>query len=149
MKRINIYSLKQVKEKAGLYNLNSKKINCPDDAHRVITIVLDLQNEPVEKFGIISLNTKNEVTGLHIISVGTVNSTLVHPREIFKAAVLNNATSVILFHNHPSGDPTPSKEDIKITRQIELAGKIIGIDVFDHIIIGDERFYSLREKEDI
>ncbi len=79
----------------------------------------------------------------------TINSALIHPREIFKAAMLNNAASVILFHNHPSGDPSPSKEDIKATRQIEIAGKIIGIDVLDHIIIVDGKFYSLREKKDM
>lgn len=146
MKRINIYSVKQIKEKGGLYDLESSFIRSPEDANNIVNVVLDLYSESVEKFGILTLNTKNQVAGVHILSVGTLNASMVHPREVFKAAVLNNAASIVCFHNHPSGDPTPSPEDIEITKRLVDAGEIMGIQVLDHIVVGDNRFYSLKEK---
>jgi len=146
MKRINFYTIKQVKEKGGLYALESDIISSPFDAGNVIKIVLDLNSEAVEKFGIITLTTKNKVAGIHIISIGSLNTTIVHPREVFKAAILNNAASIILFHNHPSGDPTPSAEDIKVTKRLTDAGKIMGIAVLDHIVVGDGEYWSFKEK---
>ena len=92
------------------------------------------------------LNTRSRFLGENDISVGTVNTTLVSPREIFVEALKKNAVSVILLHNHPSGDPTPSKEDIMITKRVLEAGMLIGIDLLDHIIIGDNCFVSLRDK---
>ena len=145
MKRINIYTVKQVKEKGGLYDVESKKIKSPEDAENIIQTVLDLNSEAVEKFGILTLNTKNEVAGIHIISIGNLNSSIVHPREVFKAAILNNAASIILFHNHPSGDPQPSSEDVKITKRLIEAGSIMGIDVMDHIVTGDGKYKSLKK----
>ncbi|WP_199615573.1 JAB domain-containing protein [Paenibacillus alkalitolerans] len=145
MKRINIYSLRQVKEKSGLYELDTKRILSPDTAAEIIRKVLELDQMDVEYFGILTLNNKNEVAGAHILGKGTINTVIATPRDIFKAALMNNAISVILFHNHPSGDPTPSPEDIQMTKRVEEAGQIIGIDVLDHIIIGHEgRFYSLK-----
>ena len=91
------------------------------------------------------MNTKNKVIGVFEISHGNVNSSIVGTREIFQKALLANAVSIILMHNHPSGDPSPSREDIEVTRRIVEAGKIIGIQVLDHIIIGD-RYSSLKEK---
>lgn len=99
-----------------------------------------------EHFRVVILNTKNQVLAVETISVGSLNSSLVHPREVFKPAVLRSAAAVILLHNHPSGDATPSGEDIEITRRLAEAGKIIGIDVLDHIIIGDHVFTSLKER---
>lgn len=146
MKRINIYSVKQVKEKGGLYDLESSFIRSPEDANNIVNVVLDLYSESVEKFGILTLNTKNQVAGVHILSVGTLNGSMVHPREVFKAAVLNNAASIVCFHNHPSGDPTPSPEDIETTKRLVDAGELMGIQVLDHIVVGDNRFYSLKEQ---
>ncbi len=143
--RINIYSVKQVKEKGGLYDLEGINVNSPADGYGVIQTVLDLNNESVEKFGILNLNTRNKISGIHVISVGTLNSTMVHPREVFKAAMLNNSASIILFHNHPSGDPTPSAEDITLTKRLVEAGKIMGIQVLDHLIVGDGKYCSIRE----
>lgn len=145
MKRINIFTVKQVKEKGGLYDLQDKKVNSPADANHIINTVLDLYSESVEKFGILTLNTKNVVAGIHIISVGSLNATVVHPRHVFQAAILNNANSIICFHNHPSGDPKPSSEDLNVTRRLVEAGKIMGIEVLDHIIVGDNDFASLKE----
>lgn len=147
MKNISIYSLKQVKEKSGIYNVDNANIDCPEAATAIINQVFQLDEEAVEKFIILTLTTKKAVAGIHVISVGTLNSSLVHPREVFKAAILNNSASIILVHNHPSGDPTPSPEDLDVTRRLREAGKIMGIEVLDHLIIGDSgRFASLRKK---
>src|SRR5690606_4563191 len=134
----------QVKDQGGLYNIPNKRISSPDDAAEIINKVLDLENMPVEHFGILTLNTKNEVAGAHILGVGTLKQAIATPREVFKAALKNNAISVILTHNHPSGDTTPSREDISLTERMVEAGKIIGIDVMDHIIIGYHTYYSLK-----
>jgi DNA repair protein RadC len=96
-----------------------------------------------------SLNTKNQVMAVETISIGTLNSSLVHPREVFKSAVLKSAAAMILVHNHPSGDPAPSKEDLEITRRLAEVGKLIGIEVLDHIIIGDHVFISLKERDQV
>jgi DNA repair protein RadC len=146
MKRINIYSVKQVRESSGLYDVDNAKIQSPETADKIIRLVLDLNNEAVEKFGIITLNTKNAVAGIHVISMGDLNTSIVHPREIFKAAILNNACSIILFHNHPSGDTAPSGADVSTTKKLVNAGELMGIKVLDHIIVGDKRFTSLKEK---
>lgn len=99
-----------------------------------------------EHFKVILLNTKNHVLGIESISVGSLNASLVHPRELFKKAILKSAAGIILVHNHPSGDPQPSEEDKQVTCRMKEAGEIIGIEVLDHIIIGDGRFVSLRER---
>ncbi len=142
---INIFSVKQVREREGFYDCPAN-IGSPADANKAIKAVLDLNNEAVEKFGFFSLNSKNAIIGLHIIGVGTLNATLVHPREIFKAAILNNAASIILFHNHPSGNPNPSPEDILLTSNLVAAGNLLQIPILDHIIIGEYEFLSLKEK---
>ena len=106
-----------------------------------------MSSSPVEKFGIIALNTKNKIAGLHIIAVGGLNQASVEAREIFQQAILNNAASIILFHNHPSGEPKASKEDIRLTKRLDDAGQIIGVKVLDHIIIGEGiRYASLKEQ---
>jgi DNA repair protein RadC len=85
------------------------------------------------------------VIAYHEVSRGTLDATLVHPREVFKAALLSNAASIILTHNHPSGDPTPSPDDHQLTRRLVDAGRLIGVEVLDHIIVGDGRYFSFRE----
>ena len=102
-----------------------------------------LANEPVEVFGVLCLTTKSDLIAYHEISRGSLNAAIVHPREVFKSAVLTNAAAVIISHNHPSGDPTPSREDFAITKRLRDAGRVMGIDVVDHIVIGEQgRFYS-------
>ena len=106
----------------------------------------DMRHRNKEIMKLLFLNTKSRFLGENDISVGTVNTTLVSPREIYLEALRKNAVSVILLHNHPSGDPIPSKEDIMITERVREAGMIIGIELLDHIIIGDNCFGSLRDK---
>lgn len=98
-----------------------------------------------EEFHIVTLDTKNQVIGTHQITVGTLDASLVHPREVFRAAIKDAASSVILVHNHPSGDPTPSREDIAVTRRLTDSGNLIGIDVLDHIVLGHKCAVSIQE----
>ena len=100
-----------------------------------------------EVFCVLHLNAKNYPISASITSIGEINSTLVHPREVFKSAVLASAAGIVLLHNHPSGDPTPSNEDILLTERIKKAGEIIGIDLLDHIIIGNNCYISFLESE--
>lgn len=99
-----------------------------------------------EHFQVVLLNTKNRVLGVQTVSVGGLDTSLVHPREVFKPCVKRSAASVILAHNHPSGDPTPSGEDIAVTRRMVKAGDLLGIDVLDHLVIGDRRYVSIRRQ---
>ncbi|PEN08608.1 JAB domain-containing protein [Bacillus pseudomycoides] len=103
-------------------------------------------DEDREVFFVICLNTKKEVNAIHRAHVGSIDATVVHPRDVFKSAILNNSSSVIFFHNHPSGDPTQSQQDIEVTKRLKECGEILEIEVLDHIIIGDHKFVSLREK---
>lgn len=146
MKRINVFSVELIRDKAALYDIESKKVTSPDAAYRAIEEIFSLSSKPNEHFGMFSLNTKNEIVGAHLIFSGSVNSSVVHPREVFQRALLNNATSIVVFHNHPSGDPGPSREDIEVTRRLQEAGKVLGIEMLDHIIVGDGRHYSLKSK---
>jgi DNA repair protein RadC len=142
MVRINRYTVKLVKENGGLYDLEDKVINNPYNASKLIQTVLDLHNSTVEKFGILTLDTKSNVIGVHIISIGNLNSSIVHPREVFQQAILNNACGILLFHNHPSGDTTPSPQDIDVTNKLVKAGELLAINVVDHIIVGDVNHYT-------
>ncbi|UOR12159.1 RadC family protein [Halobacillus amylolyticus] len=99
-----------------------------------------------EHFIVLFLNTKNQVLHRQTIFIGSLNASIVHPREVFKEAVKRSAASIICAHNHPSGDPTPSQEDIHVTRRLQECGKMIGIELLDHLVIGDRKFISLKEK---
>lgn len=98
-----------------------------------------------EEFHIVCLDTKHQILGTHQISVGTLNASLVHPREVFRPAIKDSAAAIVLVHNHPSGDPTPSKEDRLVTTRLEKSGETLGIDVLDHIVLGSGYGVSIRE----
>jgi DNA repair protein RadC len=100
----------------------------------------------VEQFGIVLLDTKHRVLRTTVMTVGTVDASIVHPREIFREAASAGAAAIALFHNHPSGDPEPSPDDVQLTRRLVAAGVLMGIDVVDHVILADARYCSLREK---
>lgn len=119
-------------------------IRSPQDAADLI--MPELRDQSQERFKGIFLNTKGEVLKIVTITVGTLNESLISPRELFREALGCNGASVIVAHNHPSGDPTPSKEDITITKRLVQAGEYIGIEVLDHMIIGDGRWVSLKER---
>lgn len=123
--------------------LEKFKITSPEDAGNVY--MEDLRYLKKEIFRIVMLNTKNVIIGTKDISLGSLNASIVHPREVFIEAIKKSSNKIILMHNHPSGDPYPSEEDIQITKRLQDAGNIIGIEVLDHVIIGDGTYYSFKE----
>ena len=106
----------------------------------------DLGNKKKEHFKVLSLDSRNKLISIDNVSVGTINTNLVHPREVFKTAIQHLAVSIILVHNHPSGDTEPSEADIEITKRLIESGKIMGIDILDHIIITKNKFFSFKDK---
>lgn len=142
-KRVDLVSVKLVKESSLFYA--KRRISSPDDA---LTLLREfMEDADREQFLIMCLNTKNEPTAIHTVSIGTLNSSYAHPREVFKAAILANSACIILAHNHPSGDPTPSRDDMELTGRLKDAGKIIGIEVLDHMVIGENgSFVSFKAK---
>lgn len=141
-KRVDIVSIRMIKERSVFYE--TRRINSPSDSYELFRQFLDDADR--EEMIVCCLNTKNEPICINTAHIGSLNSSIVHPREIFKIAILANSASIIIAHNHPSGDPNPSREDISITSRIQEAGKIIGINLIDHIIIGDNKYISLKER---
>ena len=134
-------------EAARHANRPSRHINSSDDAKQFCEehfarLVADSNRE---EFHIICLGTKNQVIDTHQVSIGTLDSSLVHPREVFRPAIKDSASSIILVHNHPSGDPTPSREDHAVTERLDQCGETLGINVLDHIVLGAESSISIRE----
>ncbi|MGG1312410.1 MULTISPECIES: RadC family protein [Cohnella] len=119
------------------------QITKPQDAADLL--MEEMRHLREERFVCLFLNTKNQVIGRETLSVGSLNASIVHPREVFRAAIRRSSASILCAHNHPSGDPTPSAEDILLTRRLTEAGELIGIEVLDHLVIGDNRFISLKE----
>lgn len=119
-------------------------IRSPEDGANYV--MEDMRFLSQEHFVCLYLNTKNQVLHRQTVFVGSLNASIVHPREVFREAFRRSAASLICFHNHPSGDPTPSREDIEVTKRLAECGKMLGIDMLDHIIIGDQKFVSLKEK---
>jgi len=140
--------------KISILNLKEEYTDYPtrpimSSPEKVYEILKPLFLPDRETFYLLSLNTKNGIIAIRTISIGSLNSNVVHPREVFKAAILDSASSVIVAHNHPSGDASPSKEDLAITKNLVETGKIIGITLTDHVIIGDGRHYSMKESGSI
>lgn len=125
---------------------DGNKIFTPSD---VFNMCADLRTLAQESFQILTMDTKYFIINRHMITLGLLNGTMYHPREVFRAAILDGADSIIAMHNHPSGDPNPSAEDVKMTKQLAGASKIIGIEMLDHVIIGRNTFYSFRENGQI
>jgi DNA repair protein RadC len=123
-----------------------KNFDIKDPEAVVKAIRASIKDKAKEHFKLILLNPRNKIIGISIISIGTLNASLVHPREVFKDAITHSAASVVLAHNHPSGDPEPSEDDITITKRLIEAGKILGIAVTDHVIISKSGFFSFKEK---
>jgi len=142
-KRVQVVGLRMVRESASLL-YSDRKIQTPTDAANLFRqFIGDFDREC---FAIICLNTKNEPTALHQVSTGTLNASLVHPRETFKLAILANSASIIACHNHPSGQPEPSREDVELTERLRDSGCLLGISLLDHIILGNGNFVSMKER---
>ncbi len=123
-----------------------KNFDIKDPEAVVRAIRASIRDKAKEHFKLILLNPRNKIIGISTISIGTLNASLVHPREVFKDAIVHSAASVVLAHNHPSGDPEPSEDDIKMTKKLVESGEILGIEVLDHIIIGKNNFCSFKER---
>lgn len=121
-----------------------REVKCPDDVASLM--IPEMNSLDREHFKAILLNTKNRVIKIVTVAIGSLNAALVHPREIFKAAVVASAASFIIVHNHPTGNPEPSREDSELTVRFARCGDLMGIDLVDHIIIGGDRFVSMRER---
>ena len=119
-----------------------KKISSSKDVWNYFASIRELKQE---HFYVLHLNSKNEIISSKLIAIGTLNSVVIHPREVFKQAILESAQSVILVHNHPSGDVTPSLQDKEITLKLEKASETVGIDLLDHIIVSKEKWFSFEE----
>ena len=120
-------------------------IKSPNDVYEVARDGLRMHEESEEYLYMICMNTKNKIIGVFEVSHGNVNSSIFGVREILQKALLANAVSIIMIHNHPSGDPSPSREDVKVTERLSEAAKLVGIELLDHIIVG-EKYVSLKEK---
>jgi len=143
MENIQIVSIKMVKEKNLEYG--NTQISSPKDCANIFKkFIGDYDREALV---VATLDTKNKITSLTVGSLGSLNTSIVHPREIFKTAILGNAATIIVGHNHPSGSIEPSKEDISITTRLKECGKILGIELLDHVIIGEyDKYLSFKEK---
>jgi len=139
---IPVYKVQLVRDgRAKTYN---NMLSSPAEAVDVIRDYIGDTDREI--FIAVLLNMKNKLIGINTVSIGSLNSSIVHPREVLKPAMLANAASTIVAHNHPSGDPTPSREDLDVTKRLVEAGEILGIKVLDHIIIGEGRHLSFKER---
>lgn len=134
------YEVMLVKESSIL--ADRVAVKAPDDVSEILMPYL--RCKPQEHFIIAMMSSKNCVIGIYTVSIGSLSHTIVHPREVFRAAILGNCASIILAHNHPSGDPSPSPEDVELTKRLVEAGDLMCVKVLDHIVIGDNRFYSFK-----
>ena len=120
-----------------------RQVGSPRDAAEIL--MPEFSARPVEQFGLLMLDTRHRVMRTTVVSVGSLDGAAVQPREVFRQALMASAAAVVLFHNHPSGDPQPSREDVDLTRRMAAAGVLLGIGVVDHLVLGDGRYCSLKE----
>ncbi|GAF21021.1 DNA repair protein RadC [Bacillus sp. JCM 19047] len=140
---LNFVSIKLVKEETLAIN-RPKVLGSPNDVYETLKGIYEGADR--EKLIVMSLDSKNNVNSINLCHVGTVNSSVIHIREILKPIILSNGVSFIVAHNHPSGNTEPSKEDLSVTKRLEQAADIFGIRFLDHLIIGDDSFLSLNDK---
>jgi len=138
-----VYEILEVKEDLSAYLPPDRRYTSPEQISQIFSF---LTTESKEYFFTLHLDGKNRILCLDGVSVGSLNQSIVHPREVFKTALLSSAAGIILVHNHPTGDPSPSSEDITITRRLKEAGELLGIKVLDHVIVGDGEYISFVER---
>ena len=137
------YRLQLVRERQGKFE-TEPVLDCPAAVSKQLSPLFDGLDR--EHFVVLALDARNRPIGCNTVSVGSLSASIVHPREVFKFAILANASSIILAHNHPSGDVSPSQDDTELTRRIVEAGTLMGIDVLDHLIVGNGDFLSMKER---
>ncbi len=138
-----VYETMTVKEEITDYLKTGTRYTSPTQVYETFSF---LMQETKEMFITLHLDGKNRIICMDLVSIGSLNQSIVHPRELFKTACLSNAAAIICVHQHPTGDPTPSSEDISITRRLKEAGEIMGIKLLDHIIVGDNQYLSFVER---
>jgi len=138
-----VYELKVVRERRTGYG-PARRITTSRDIYEAFRERFERLDR--EEFLVVPLDGKNHLRSFHVVSVGTLTASLVHPREVYKLAVLANAAAIVVVHNHPSGDPTPSAEDQAITLRLKQAGDLLGIKLLDHVVIGDGRYFSFADE---
>ena len=139
------YRVMLVKE-SGVH-AEAVRISDSQKAHRFLEPLFDGVDR--EHFMVVALDAKHAVIGINTVSIGSVTMSIVHPREVFKPLILMNASAVILAHNHPSGDATPSQEDRALTRRLKEGGELLGIAVLDHVVLGEDRYYSFADHQEL
>lgn len=147
-KAIEIFTLRYVKEQSVPYMdyMKANHATSPDKVAEIMNDVFNIEELPEEHTFLLCLNTKNHITNISEVSHGTINASLVRPADVFKRALVANANAIILVHNHPSGDISPSQDDVAVTNRLRDCGDMLGVPVLDHIIIGHDRYYSFKEK---
>lgn len=147
-KVIETFTLKYVKEQSVPYMdyMKANHATSPDKVAEIMNDIFSLKDMPEEYFYLLCLNTKNQITNISEVSHGSINASIVHPRDVFKRALVANSNAIILVHNHPSGNTSPSNEDINITNRLIECGNMLGVKVLDHIIIGHDDYLSFKEK---
>ena len=141
-KRVQVVQVKLIREKSMLYK--GRMIRSPHDAYQLM--IEFLGDVDREHFIVLCLDTKNQPTCIQTVHIGSLNSSIVHPREVLKSALLSNAASIIVAHNHPSDNSSPSPEDIQVTKRLENACNILGMNLLDHLIICTDNYNSLKEQ---
>lgn len=148
MKSMIKYSVQLVREKEEKYM--EKQANSPQAVANIINEVFNMDTQPFETLVMMALDTKKKPVGCFVVSQGSLNGTIVEPREVFQRAILVNADSIVVAHNHPSGEITPSFKDMDATRVLKEAGELLRIELVDHIIIGENgKYYSFRENGEV
>lgn len=142
MHRIPVVKVELVREKNIM--VEYKQITSAEDVAKLLFSYLDRSDR--EHFVVLLLDTKHRILGINTVSIGILDASIVHPREVYKPAILTGANAIIVGHNHPSGDPTPSLEDVNVTKRLKEAGRIIGIELLDHIVVGSDSYVSLVER---
>lgn len=146
-KIVTFYEMRMVKEKNVKYETDIERLASSPSVVNDICTAMGIEEYTEEAFLMFTLNTKNKVTGAFIVSKGTLDASLISPREVFKRAIMQNSNAIIIAHNHPSGDPTPSNEDKAITQRLIDSGNLLGIQVLDHIVLGDNgKYLSFKER---
>jgi len=138
-----VIRLRQVRREVN-HPMAGVAIHSPEAAAKFL--MNEIGDDDREVLMVLTLNTKNEIIAYQRCHTGSLNASIVHPREVFRTAVKNGGASILVGHNHPSGDPSPSREDIAITQRLSEAGKILGIELLDHVVVGYQKYISLKEK---
>jgi DNA repair protein RadC len=146
VKALQIKAVMELSKRVSASFINNNRVSIKSPVEVSTLLMEEMRHLKKEVFKVILLNTKNHIIKFLNISVGSLNSSIVHPREVFCEAVKSGCSGVLLVHNHPSGDPEPSREDIETTRRLISAGNILGIKVLDHVVIGDGRYISFKEQ---